>query len=82
ATVGLVEKVADALTDILAENFRQIDAKLVNTASPVEQHATLIADEILEDLRAFAAETPVFDVGAKTPNPVVKLTGMQGGPAE
>jgi hypothetical protein len=76
-TVGMLEKTIAAMTGVLAENYRDLDAKLADGASPVEQSATMIADSILEDMRVFNNQVPVFDTGTGTPNPVVDLKWLK-----
>jgi hypothetical protein len=76
-TVGMLEKVVAAMTGIIAENYRDVDDKLADGASPVEQSATMIADSILEGMRVFSNQVPVFDIGTSTPNPLVDLKWLK-----
>ena len=65
------------MTGIIVENYRDLDAELADCASPVEQSATMIADSILEDMRVFNNQVPVYDTGTGAPNPVVDLKWLK-----
>ncbi len=71
------EAILGAVAKLLAREVKRLEEKFVNNATPIEQQASIIADSIQDDLRQFSNSVPVFDVGSKTPNPVVKLTWMK-----
>ncbi|MCA0927149.1 hypothetical protein [Ruegeria profundi] len=71
------EAIMGAVAKLLAKEVKRLEEMFLNGASPVEQQASLIADSIFDDLRQFTNTVPTFDVGSKTPNPVVKLTWLK-----
>ncbi len=71
------EKIMAAVAKLLASEVKRLEEKFLNGASPIEQQASLIADSILDDLRQFSNTVPTFDVGTKSPNPIVSLRWMR-----
>ena len=63
-----------AVAKLVAKEIKRIDEKFLNSASPVEQYASNVADSIIDDLIEFNDTTPVFSEGDGTPNALVKMT--------
>ncbi|WP_170446206.1 hypothetical protein [Ruegeria arenilitoris] len=71
------EAILGAVAKLVSKEIKRLEEMFLNGATPVEQQASLIADSIFDDLRQFTNTVPTFDVGSKTPNPVVKLKWMK-----